>query len=476
LKRLGVTSMELMPVGQFPGNRNWGYDGAYPYAVQNTYGGAEGLKRFVNACHRHGMAVTLDVVYNHLGPEGNYLRDFAPYFTDRYKTPWGAALNFDGPESDEVRRFFIENALCWISDFHVDALRLDATHAIYDFSAYPFLEELADAVRAAEPPSGHRAYLIAENDRNDVRLSSPAECGGYGLDAQWNDDLHHALHALLTGERVGYYVDFGRLGHLTKAYREGFVYSGEYSHFRKRRHGVDSSGVPGSRFVVCAQNHDQVGNRMLGKRLTALGSFEDLKIAAGAVLLSPFIPLLFMGEEYGETAPFQYFVSHSDTGLIEAVRRGRSSEFEDFAWDGETPDPQSEETFARCVLNHELKTEGKHATLHLFYRELIGLRKSMRRSGLLRKENLQTAEYAEEEILALRYRSGGGEALCLFNFGRSGACIRMDSPPGGWGKILDSSDSEWGGSGSVTSGVMESGGEASIRIAGRTLVLFLRRG
>jgi maltooligosyltrehalose trehalohydrolase len=475
LKRLGITAVELMPVGQFPGDRNWGYDGAYPFAVQNSYGGPDGLKRFVDACHRCELAVILDVVYNHLGPEGNYFRDFAPYFTDRYRTPWGAAMNFDGPESDEVRRFFIENALCWISDYHVDALRLDATHAIYDFSAHTFLEELAESVHAADTPSGRRAYLIAESDRNDVRLISSTKHGGYGMDAQWSDDLHHTLHGLLTGERDGYYIDFGRLRQLAKAYREGFVYSGEYSLFRKRRHGSSSADAPGSRLVVSMQNHDQVGNRLLGERLSALGSFEDLKLAAGAVLLSPFVPLLFMGEEYGETAPFQYFISHSDPGLIKAVRMGRRREFADFAWKGEVPDPQSGDTFSRCILNHALKSGGSHAILHRYYRELIRLRKKIQTMGLLRKETLEAVEYAEEQVLALRYPGGMDEAVALFNFNRESASIRLCLSPARWDKILDSSDPDWGGPGSITTAIAEFSGEATIRIAARAVVLFLKR-
>ena len=291
LKDLGITSIELMPVAQFPGDRNWGYDGVYPFAVQNSYGGPEGLKRLVNACHQRGLAVTLDLVYNHLGPEGNYLQDFGPYFTDRYRTPWGSAINFDGPESDEVRRFFIENALYWVTEFRVDALRLDAVHGIFDFSALHFLQELAAAVHEQAEQLNRRIYVIAESDLNDVRIVRSPELGGYGLDAQWNDDFHHALHTLLTGERTGYYEDFGRIQDLAKAFAEGFVYSGAYSPARRRRHGNSSKDLAAPRFVVFAQNHDQVGNR---HRLSALVSFEWLKLAAAVVLLSPFIPLLFI--------------------------------------------------------------------------------------------------------------------------------------------------------------------------------------
>jgi len=270
LKDLGITAVELMPVAQFPGDRNWGYDGVYPFAVQDSYGGPAGFKALVNACHQKGVAVVLDVVYNHLGPEGNYLRDFGPYFTDRYRTPWGEAVNFDGPQSDEVRRFFIENALHWITEFHADALRLDAIHAILDFSAQPFLEDLTLAVKEQTEHLNRQVHLIAESDLNDTRPIRSRERGGFGLDAQWNDDFHHAVHTLLTGERAGYYRDFGRVEGLAKAWREGFIYSGEYSVHRRRRHGNSSRPIPARRFVVFAQNHDQVGNRMRGERLSFL--------------------------------------------------------------------------------------------------------------------------------------------------------------------------------------------------------------
>ncbi len=342
---LGVTAVELMPVAQFPGARNWGYDGTFPFAVQNTYGGPAGLQRFVNECHRRGLAVALDVVYNHLGHEGNYLWGMAPFFTDRYKTPWGSALNFDGPDSDEVREFFIQSALWWVRFFHVDALRLDAVHAIMDSSARPFLGELAERIRAAAGALGRQVHLIAGSDRNDPRLVRPAGVGGYGLDAVWNDDFHHALHVLLTGEREGYYRDFGRLDQLGRAISGGFVYTGQYSEYRRRRHGAPSDDLEPRRLVVFAQNHDQVGNRMLGERLAALVPFEKLKLAAGVVILSPNIPLLFMGEEYGETAPFQYFVDYSDQGLVEGTRRGRREEFAGFLRKGEPPDPQDEAAF-----------------------------------------------------------------------------------------------------------------------------------
>jgi maltooligosyltrehalose trehalohydrolase len=416
LKDLGVTAVELMPVAQFPGSRNWGYDGAHPFAVQNTYGGPAGLKRLVNACHRKGLAVVLDVVCNHLGPEGNYLAEFGPYFTDRYRTPWGSAVNFDGPHSDEVRRFFVENALHWVVDFHIDALRLDAVHAIVDHSAVPFLQELGEAAHHSSTRLGRPVYVIPESSLNDNRLVRPRECCGLGLDAQWNDDFHHSLRTLLIDDRAGYYQDFGRLDCLVKAYRHGFVYSGEYSTYRRRRHGNSPRAIPAHRFIVFSQNHDQVGNRMMGERLTELIGFEGLKLAAGAVILSPFIPLLFMGEEYGETAPFRYFVSHSDKDLIEAVRRGRRKEFEAFAWRGEPLDPQDENTYLGCKLNRDLCRQGRHRVLFDFYKELLRLRRTHPALALLSKDHMEAHSCEQERIIYLRRWCAGRQTFILLHF------------------------------------------------------------
>src|ERR1700746_1173886 len=285
LRSLGITAIELMPLAQFSGARNWGYDGVLPFAVQNTYGGPRALQRLVNASHQAGLAVVLDVVYNHLGPEGNFLSDFGPYFTDRYKTPWGDAINFDGPHSDQVLRFFVENAVGWVKDFHIDALRLDAIHGIVDRSAQPFLSLLSTAIDEFAATSGRHVYLIAESDLNDARFVLSRDAGGYGLHAQWNDDFHHALHSLQTGERIGYYEDFGSLGHLERSVRQGYVYTGEYSRYRHRRHGNSADAIRPSQLVVFSQNHDQVGNRMLGERSSTLLTFEAQKLSAGLVLL-----------------------------------------------------------------------------------------------------------------------------------------------------------------------------------------------
>jgi maltooligosyltrehalose trehalohydrolase len=474
LKKLGVTAVELMPVTQFPGDRNWGYDGVYPYAVQGSYGGPEGLKRLVSACHRLGLAVILDVVYNHLGPEGNYLADFGPYFTDRYRTPWGPAVNFDGPGSDEVRHFFIENALYWTAEFHIDALRLDALHAVFDHSAQPFLEELAIAVHEQVDCMGRRVYLFAESDRNDPRVVRTTDCGGYGLDAHWNDDFHHALHTLLTGEQFGYYQDFGGIGDLAKAFRDGFVYSGQYSEYRQRRHGASSRDVPAHRLVIFAQNHDQVGNRMGGERLSQLVSFDKLKLAAGAVLLSPFIPLLFMGEEYGETAPFQYFTSHSDPALIEAVRRGRREEFAAFAWQGEPPDPADEGVFLRSKLNHALCGEGQQRALFEFYRELLRLRRELPALARLSKEDLEVTGYETEKVLFFRRWAGPSEVFVALNFGDAPTSVALPVPEGFWGIRLDSADRRWLGDGSAIPILLRSEGQVTLTINPNAFALFAK--
>jgi maltooligosyltrehalose trehalohydrolase len=460
LKDLGITAIEIMPVAQFPGERNWGYDGVYPCAVQNSYGGPEGLKRLIDACHQRGLAVILDVVYNHLGPEGTYLQDFGPYFSDRYRTPWGSAINFDGPDSDEVRRFFIENALSWITEFRLDALRLDAVHGIFDFSARHFLQELASAVHEQAERLNRRIYVIAESDLNDVRLVRSPELGGYGIDAQWNDDFHHALHTLLTGERNGYYEDFGRIQDLAKAFAEGFVYSGAYSPARRRRHGNTSKDIAARRFVVFAQNHDQVGNR---DRLSALVSFEGLKLAAAVVLLSPFIPLLFMGEEYGETAPFPYFVSHSDPDLIEAVRHRRQEEFAHLQKAEEPPDPQEEATRQSARLDHSLRHQGKHRLLYELYKELIKLRNETRADAGLSKDRMEVVCLERESTLVVRRWGREEQVAAIFHFGDT-ASVNIPLPSGRWLKRLASGEKRWNGPGRDLPTVLHSDGKVSVTL------------
>ena len=472
LLEVGVTAVELMPVAQFPGARNWGYDGVYPFAAQNSYGGPEGLKKLVSACHRRGLAVILDVVYNHLGPEGNYLENFGPYFTDRYQTPWGAAVNFDGPWSDEVRNFFIQNALYWVVDCHIDALRLDAIHAILDHSPITFLEELGDAVHREAMRLNRQVFLIAESPDNDARLVRARERGGYGLDAQWNDDFHHCLRTLLTGERRGYYRDYGEFAQLAKAYREGFVYSGEYSEYRRRRHGSSSRDIAARRFVVFAQNHDQVGNRMCGDRLSESGSLEDLKLAAGIVVLSPYLPLLFMGEEYGETAPFPYFVEHSDGELIEAVRRGRRMEFAAFEWQGEMPDPQDETTFLSAKLRHELRAGGTHQTLLEFYRELIRLRKTLPALEHLTKESMEVVGCDHDKVLVVQRWHGTERALLVANLHTDEVSFTITVDAGRWCKLIDSADEKWRGQRSALPAEFDGGENHRLTLLARSFGLF----
>ena len=474
LQDLGVTAIELMPVAQFPGRRNWGYDGVDLFAVQDSYGGPDGLRRLVNACHKRGLALILDVVYNHLGPEGNYLGDFGPYFTEKYRTPWGAALNFDGPQSDEVKRFFIENALCWTTEFHIDALRLDAVHAILDNSPRPFLEDLADAVHQQAERLNRRVYLMPESSANNVRLLLPGELGGYGMDAQWNDDFHHALHTLLTPDRTGYYQDYGRLQDLARAFAEGYVYSGQYSGYRQRSHGTSSREVPASKFVVFSQNHDQVGNRALSDRLSQMVSFEALKLAAGVVLLSPFIPLLFMGEEYGETAPFHYFIEHSEPNLVETVRRGRREEFTAFAWQGESPDPQAEVTFLHSKLDYARRHQERHGLLLEFYRELIWLRKELPALAHLSKKEMEVLGYEKEQVLFLRRWHGSDQVCVALTIGDAAVAPDLPIAQGRWRKAIDSAEVRWDGGGSAIPDALSSEGQARLSLNPKTFILLER--
>ena len=447
LRELGVNALELLPVAQFPGDRNWGYDGVYPYAAQESYGGVEGLKRLVDACHREGLAVVMDVVYNHLGPEGNYLWGLGAYFTNRYRTPWGDAVNYDGPHSPGVREYVVGNALYWLETCHCDALRLDAVHVIYDFGARHILAELAEATADCGRRLGRPFHLIAESDLNDPRLVRSPAVGGYGLDAQWSDDFHHALHAVLTRERYGYYEDFGALEPLAQAYRRPFIYVWDYSPHRQRFHGDDLGGCPAWRFVVCSQNHDQVGNRALGERLAGLLPFPALKLAAAAVLLSPYLPLLFMGEEYGEPRPFLYFISHSDPALIEGVREGRKKELAAFHAEGQAPSPQSEEAFEGSKLQWELGKTGQHSQLRAFYRELLRLRREL--PALARLDNASlTATVIAPTVLELRRWCDDNRIVAWMNFAAEPATATVAPGEGSWRKQLDAADSVWGGDGS----------------------------
>jgi maltooligosyltrehalose trehalohydrolase len=375
LAGLGITHVELMPVAEFSGSRGWGYDGVDLFAPHHAYGRPDDLKRLIDACHAHGLAVLIDVVYNHFGPAGNYLRQFGPYFTHRYNTPWGDAVNLDDAGSDEVRRFLCDNAIMWLRDYHADGLRVDAVHALIDTSARHFLEQLAEEVDRLEAMTGRHLVLIAESDLNDPRVVRAREAGGYGIDAQWSDDFHHALHSLLTGERTGYYADFGTMAHLARALNDAYVYAGMPSPHRGRRHGRPALDLPGWRFVVAAQNHDQIGNRARGERLTHLVSTGRLKIAAALLLTAPFVPMLFQGEEWGASSPFLYFTAHEDEALAAQISEGRRREFAAFDWDPSTiPDPQAEETWQQSRLQWEEISRDNHRELLEWHRALLTLR------------------------------------------------------------------------------------------------------
>jgi maltooligosyltrehalose trehalohydrolase len=413
LHDLGVTHVELMPVAEFPGARGWGYDGVDLFAPHHSYGGPEAMKRFVDTAHGRGLGVILDVVYNHLGPEGSYIARFGPYFTDRYRTPWGDAVNLDDRDSDEVRRFFCDNALMWLRDYRLDGLRIDAIHAIFDSSAIHFLEQLGAEVDQLAAEVGRHLIVIAESDLNQPRIVTAREAGGYGLDAQWSDDFHHALHTILTGETAGYLGDFGSIAQLAKCLTRGFVYDGTYAKSRRRRHGRPVLGLSAHRFVVFMQNHDQVGNRAKGDRLGHLVTMDQLKISAAILLTAPFVPLLFQGEEWNASSPFQYFTDHQDPALAEAVRKGRRVEFAHFVADAsEVPDPQASQTFERSRLDWDEHERGEHREISEWYRQLIALRRSVPdfENGRLDLDAVSFDEAAQWIVI----KRGGALVICNF--------------------------------------------------------------
>lgn len=415
LIELGINAIEVMPVGQFPGDRNWGYDGVYPFAVQNSYGGAEGLQKLVNACHEKGIAVILDVIYNHIGPEGNYLPQFAPYFTDKYSTPWGKALNFDDAWCDGVREYFIENALMWFRDFHIDALRMDAVHAIKDFSPTHIIKEIRQHVDELRDTTGREYYLIAEMDLNDPVFINPYEMGGYGVNAQWIDEFHHALRVASGQKPEGYYSDFNGIADLAKSYNDAYVYDGQYSNHRKKNFGAKTYNL-GEQFVVFSQNHDQTGNRMLGERTSQLVSTEMCKLLAAAVIVAPYVPMLFMGEEWAEPHPFLFFISHTDKELAAAVNKGRKEEFSYFNWEGEPPDPRLEKTFSDSTLQWTLLQQEPYKNIFEYYKKLIRFRKT---SSALRSTD-RTKTFAEAnantKVLTLKRWSDRQHLECFLNF------------------------------------------------------------
>ncbi|MBL7254434.1 malto-oligosyltrehalose trehalohydrolase [Paractinoplanes lichenicola] len=376
---LGVDLVELLPVNSFNGEYNWGYDGVAWFAPHEAYGGPDGLKRFVDAAHNRGLGVVLDVVYNHFGPSGAYAPMFAPYLSPAGNNPWGDSVNLDGPGADEVRRYIVDNVLMWLRDYHVDGLRLDAVHALADHSAIHLLEQMAVEVESLSAHVGRPLSLIAESDLNDPQLITPREAGGYGLNAQWDDDIHHVLHALLTGERQGYYGDFGSLESLQTVLTGAFFHAGTFSSFRGRRHGrpVDRTRTPGHRFVAFLQDHDQIGNRAIGDRISATLSPGLLKVGATLLLTSPFTPMLFMGEEWAASSPWQFFTSHPEPELAAAVQNGRRREFAAHGWaEAEVPDPQDPETFRRSKLDWDEVAKPGHAEILDLYKRLIALRRA----------------------------------------------------------------------------------------------------
>lgn len=447
LRSIGITAIEIMPVAEFPGARNWGYDGVSLYAPHHAYGGPDGLKTLVAACHRAGFAVILDVVYNHAGPEGNYLHEFGPYFTNRYRTPWGDAFNFDGPGSDPVRRFILDNALYWLSEYRFDALRLDAVHGIFDFSARHLLAEMASEADAEAERQRRPLYLIAESDLNDARVVDDSGRGGYGVHAQWLDDFHHSVHTALFGPGRGYLEDFGAAGDLPKCLTTGFVYDGRYSKHRQRTFGSSSAHLPGERFMVCIQNHDQVANACRGQRIGALGCFDREKLAAVLLVSAPFLPLLFQGQEYGETAPFHYFVSHGDSGLAEAVREGRRREFAGFAAGGKFADPQAESTFLASKLDWDKLDREPHAALLRLYQRLFELRRQRDSLRNCRKDLTRAWVPGNDRGLIMERGSESGErSLVAANL--SPSPLEVPAEPGGrvWTLALWTGDALYGGS------------------------------
>jgi maltooligosyltrehalose trehalohydrolase len=447
LAALGLTAIQLMPVAEFPGGRNWGYDGVHLFAPQSTYGGPSGLRRLVDAAHAAGLAVLLDVVYNHFGPEGNYLAEYGPYFTERHRTPWGPAVNYDAEGSAGVRRHVLGNARTWIREYHLDGLRLDAVHAIHDGSPHHLLAELGDLAASESRALGRPVHLVAESNRNDRRVVTPAADGGYGLASQWSDDLHHALRVALTGARGGYYEDFaGGLDDLEVALRDAWVYQGRLSRYRGFVLGTPSAGLPGEAFVVFAQNHDQVGNGAGGSRLAARTPPGLVKLAAATVLCAPYVPLLFMGEEYGETAPFAFFTSFGDAALGEAASRGRRREYARFAWSAEPPDPQDPATFVACRLDRSRATAPPGSWLAVWYRALLRLRAEHPALRAPDRERARVAR-AGNALVLHRWCEEGAAALVVLHCAPAPARVTATVPVGDLALALDSEDRTFGGAG-----------------------------
>lgn len=445
---LGINAIEVMPVAQYPGERNWGYDGVFPFAVQHHYGGAKGLQALVNACHAAGIAVILDVVYNHFGPEGNYLPKFAPYLTDKYGTPWGKAVNFDDAHNYGVRDFILDNVRMWFEDFHIDGLRMDAVHAIKDFSPTHILQEIRQLTDSIAQTHGKPHYLFVECDLNDRKYLEPLQKNGFAMDGQWLDEFHHALRVAVGEEKTGYYAEFNGVAHLAKAYQSAYVFDGNFSSHRKKFFGSSADGIAGECFIVFSQNHDQVGNRMLGERSTALFDAQKLRLMAMAVILSPFTPMLFMGEEWASKTPFQYFVSHGDKELIAAVRKGRKAEFADFHAEGETPDPQALSTFNVSVLDWREKESHDGQQFFQYYKALLGLRKTVLASSVWKRDHLNVKLDKDKEVITITITGTEQDYRFILNF--SSATKRIDIGAGQqWSVCWNSDDQAWGGTTSI---------------------------
>lgn len=453
LRNLGVTAIELMPLAQFPGERGWGYDGVFPFAVQQSYGGPAALQKLVDACHGQGLAVFLDVVYNHFGPEGNYLAQFGPYFTEKYQTPWGTAIHYDGDQSEGVRQFVLDNVSWWLGEFHLDGLRLDAIHAIYDQGPCHLLRVIRETADVESHRTGRQIHIMAESNLNDVRVLDAHERGGYGLDAQWSDDFHHSVHTLLTAERAGYYADFGDPRQLTKALGKFFVYDGCFSPYRQRLHGGGTGQHSGDRFIISIQNHDQIGNRALGERLGSLLTMPQQRLAAALMLLAPNLPLLFMGEEYGETNPFLFFCDFSEPALVEAVRRGRAAEFASFAWPECLPDPFAKETFAASRVSWNWKEDLQRSGLRNWYQTLLRTRRELTAlKNFVDREATWHCD-AEENGGTIELVRGNPDsdscAIAYFNCSRAIQNFPLRShvqkSPGRWQALLSSEQVAYGG-------------------------------
>ncbi len=471
LAELGVTHVELMPVNAFNGTAGWGYDGVAWFAVHEPYGGPAALARFVDAAHRRGLAVLVDAVYNHLGPSGSYLPDFGPYLTDRYTTPWGDALNLDGEDSDEVRAFIVQSALAWLEDFHADGLRLDAVHGLVDLSATHLLAQLSETVAARARSLGRPLVLVAESDRNDPSTLATTSVGGSGMDGQWADDLHHAIHVAVTGEREGYYADYTGLADVATAYRRGFVYDGAHSSYRRRTVGAPlPPDVASTRLVACIQNHDQVGNRALGERLTTLVEPALVRVAALLLCAAPHTPMLFMGEEHGETHPFQYFTSHPEPELAEAVRNGRTAEFAAFAAfaGADVPDPQDLATVQRSTLDRSAAATDEGRARRALWRDLLALRRAQAALGNGRRDLVEEVEVTPDSLVVVRRDPAHAAVAVTANLAETERALPL--PPGAWRALLGSDDARYGGAGSEPR-ISKEAGVATVRLAARSAAL-----